>query len=173
MTTWDIVFGLVVNIEAGFTKDPRDPGNFTPAGVLKGTKYGISARGFPDVDIENLTVDQAKALAKPRFWDAIRGDQIHPWLGLIMFDSSYNEGPEESVKHLQVSLGLAQNGRFDGQTLMATELRITKTSITRVMLEYTTQRNLSYTRDTKFSEFGHSWLYRTAEVLVQATTLHS
>lgn len=173
MTTWDIVFGLVVNIEAGYSVDPRDPGNFTPAGVLKGTKYGISAHAFPDVDVKNLTVDGAKALAKPRYWDVIRGDQLHPWLALLMFDSSYNEGPEESIKHLQVSLGLATNGRFDGQTLMATELKIAKTNITALMVEYTTQRNLSYTRDKGFSEFGHSWLSRTSLVLTQAMTLHS
>lgn len=173
MTTWDSVFGIVMLIEGALSMDPRDPGNFTPAGVLKGTKYGISARSFPNVDIANLTLDAAKALAKPKYWDVIRGDDLHPWLALLMFDSSYNEGDEPAVKHLQVALGIAPDGKFGGQTLMAVELRIAKTGLVWLLAEYTTQRNLSYTRDKDFSTYAHSWLSRTATVLIQATTLHS
>lgn len=173
MTTWDQVFGIVMPIEGALSMDKNDPGNFTPAGVLKGTKYGISARSFPDVDIANLTLDQAKALAKPRYWDVVRGDAIHPWLALLMFDSAYNEGDETSVRHLQIALGIAQSGKFDGPTLMAAELRIAKSGITGLLAEYTTQRNLSYTRDKDFSLYAHSWFARTATVLIQATTLHS
>lgn len=173
MTTWDQVFGIVMPIEGALSMDKNDPGNYTPAGVLKGTKYGISAHAFPNVDIANLTLDQAKALAKPKYWDVIRGDNLHPWLALLMFDSAYNEGDEAAVKHLQISLGITQDGQFGGQTLMAAELRIAKAGITWLLAEYTTQRNLSYTRDTKFSTYAHSWLSRTATVLIQATSLHS
>lgn len=173
MTTWDQVFGIVMSIEGVLSMDPSDPGNYTPAGVLKGTKYGISAKSFPGVDIANLTLDQAKALAKPRYWDAVRGDEVHPWLAMLMFDSSYNEGPEVAIKHLQVSLGIAIDGVFGGQTLMAMELRIARSTLVWLLAEYTTQRNLSYTRDTQFGTYAHSWLSRTATVLIRATTLHS
>lgn len=153
--------------------DPKDPGNYTPAGVLKGTKYGISARSFPDVDIANLTLDAAKVLAKPKYWDPIRGDQIHPWMACIMFDSSYNEGAEVATKHLQIALGIAADGQFGGQTLLAMEMRIARSNLQWLLAEYTCQRNLSYTRDTQFSDYAHSWFARSALILVLATTLHS
>jgi lysozyme family protein len=48
--------------EGGFQKRADDPGNYRPDGTLVGTKYGISARSFPSVDIVNLTPDQAAGL---------------------------------------------------------------------------------------------------------------
>lgn len=160
-------------IEGVLSMDPKDPGNYTPSGVLKGTKYGISARSFPSVDIANLTLEQAKAIAKPRYWDTIRGDEIHPWLALLLFDSSYNEGPDVAIKHLQATLGIAIDGAFGGQTLMAVELRLAKQGLYWVLAEYSTQRALNYTRDKEFETYAHSWLNRTATVLLEATKLHS
>jgi lysozyme family protein len=171
--TWDAVFGIVLPIEGKLSLDPKDQGNYTPAGVLKGTKYGISAHAFPDEDIANLTLDRAKALAKLRYWDVIRGDELHPWLALLLFDSSYNEGDAAAVKHLQRALGIAPDGVFGGQTLLACEMAIHRSNLLWLMAEYTTQRNLSYTRDAGFAEYGHSWFARTALVLAQATQVHS
>jgi lysozyme family protein len=53
--TWifeDIV-GAHIEIEGGLVNDPLDPGGMT--------KYGISKRFNPDVDVENLTIEQANA----------------------------------------------------------------------------------------------------------------
>lgn len=63
---------LIRRYEGGFQKREDDPGNWTGGaigkGELKGTKYGISAASFPDVDIENLTLDQAEALYLRDWW---------------------------------------------------------------------------------------------------------
>jgi len=48
--------------EGGYQKRVDDPGNWTPAGELKGTKFGISAHAFPDIDIEALTLNEAEEL---------------------------------------------------------------------------------------------------------------
>jgi len=48
--------------EGGFQKRADDPGNWTAAGELRGTKFGISAHSFPDVDIECLTLNEAEDL---------------------------------------------------------------------------------------------------------------
>ncbi len=59
------------------------------------TKYGISKRGNPDVDIENLTPEKAKKIYKERYWDAISGDklaQINPALAQVAFDTAVNQG---------------------------------------------------------------------------------
>jgi len=48
--------------EGGFQKRVDDPGNWTPSGELRGTKFGISAHSFPDIDIESLTLNEAEDL---------------------------------------------------------------------------------------------------------------
>ena len=48
--------------EGGFQDRDDDPGNFTPSGEKKGTKYGISAAAYPNEDIKNLTKQRAAEL---------------------------------------------------------------------------------------------------------------
>ena len=50
------------------SNDPRDPGRLT--------KYGISQRAYPDVDIRNLTKDGAKAIYYRDWWVARRYQEI-------------------------------------------------------------------------------------------------
>jgi lysozyme family protein len=58
---------VIATHEGGFQRRADDPGNWTPSGELRGTKYGISARSFPDVDIELLTLKEAEELYR-RVW---------------------------------------------------------------------------------------------------------
>ena len=46
--------------EGGLEDDPSDPGGVT--------KYGISQRSYPSLDVRSLTVDQAKAIYLQDFW---------------------------------------------------------------------------------------------------------
>lgn len=60
------------------------------------TKYGINQTANPDVDIKNLTEDQAKEIYRKRYWNAIGGDALaakNPQLAIIAFDASVNQGP--------------------------------------------------------------------------------
>jgi lysozyme family protein len=58
---------VIATHEGGFQKRVDDPGNWTPAGELRGTKFGISAHSFPDVDIEALTLNEAEELYR-KIW---------------------------------------------------------------------------------------------------------
>jgi lysozyme family protein len=80
---FDRAFAIVVGVEGGYTSDPRDPGGET--------KYGISKRANPDLDIKNLTLDQAKARYRLKYWPA--GADDWPWAeALLCFDTSVNGG---------------------------------------------------------------------------------
>lgn len=48
--------------EGGFQNRKDDPGNWTPSGELKGTKYGVSAKSFPLEDIEHLSLEAAEEI---------------------------------------------------------------------------------------------------------------
>ena len=51
-TTFDEIIEKVLEHEGGYVNDPDDLGGET--------KYGITKRFYPDVDIKNLTIDGAK-----------------------------------------------------------------------------------------------------------------
>jgi lysozyme family protein len=53
---WETAIAFVLRMEGGTTveNDPHDPGGMT--------KFGISHKAFPDLDIANLTLEQAKEI---------------------------------------------------------------------------------------------------------------
>lgn len=82
--------------EGGMSRDPNDPGNWTGGkvgvGSLLGTKYGIAANSYPNVDIPNLTEAQAAAIFKRDYWDKVAGDQQPVGVDLCVYDIAVNSG---------------------------------------------------------------------------------
>jgi len=102
MTLFDRCILVVLKSEGGYQCDPDDIGNYTPDGILRGTKYGISARIFPKIDIKNLTEDQAKSIYYKYYWkpmnlEGLKDDE----LVLHVFDHGVNAGKRTSVRMLQ------------------------------------------------------------------------
>ena len=52
LTTFNNIIEVVLKHEGGYVNDPKDLGGET--------KYGITKRFYPDVDIKNLTKEKAK-----------------------------------------------------------------------------------------------------------------
>lgn len=67
-----------------FENDPNDPGG--------GTKFGISHKAYPNLSIESLTEEQAKAIYKRDYWDVMKCDLYEPRLALAIFDTAVNQG---------------------------------------------------------------------------------
>ncbi len=94
---FEFAFQYTIGNEGGFTKDPNDSGNWTGgsigSGQLKGTKYGISAASYPNLDIENLTLDQAKTIYRNDFWNKYNYDKINSSIvSTKCFDMTVNMG---------------------------------------------------------------------------------
>lgn len=88
-------FALVVGLEGKETNDPRDPGGHT--------KFGISKRAHPDVDIGALTVDQAEKIYLHNYWIPAKCDEL-PWpLDTLVFDSAVSQGPAAAENLLKKS----------------------------------------------------------------------
>lgn len=78
------------------TDDPDDRGGLT--------KWGISQNAHPDVDVINLTREQAIAIYKREYWDVIGGDELPYPVDVICFDMAVNHGQARAVRFLQSSL---------------------------------------------------------------------
>jgi hypothetical protein len=89
---WQRAYPFVLNMEGGLSTDRNDKGNYTPSGEFKGTKFGISARSYPHLDIANLTREQALDIYRRDYWEP-SGAAAAPWpLCLALFDTAINHG---------------------------------------------------------------------------------
>ena len=115
----DIVFGE----EAGFSSNPRDPGNWTGgrigAGQLRGTNYGISAKSYPDIDIRGLTRVAAHGIYFRDYWQKFNCDKLPPALALLVFDCGVNGG--HPTAWLQAAVGAQPDGVFGPHTMAAVQ----------------------------------------------------
>ena len=83
----------VLEHEGGYVNDPTDLGGET--------KYGITKRFYPDIDIKNLTKEQAKEIYKRDYWDKNRVESLPENLRYIFFDMCINQGRRTAVRVLQ------------------------------------------------------------------------
>ena len=60
LTKFDDIIDVVLEHEGGYVNDPNDLGGET--------KYGITKRFYPDVDIKNLTEDEARKIYYDDYW---------------------------------------------------------------------------------------------------------
>jgi lysozyme family protein len=105
--------------EGGYVCDPADPGGET--------KYGISKRTYPNLDIKNLTVEDAKDIYYHDWWTPLKCGEInHDLIAQKLLDTCVNVGKSAGVKILQralVSIGerVAIDGIIGSETLKAVE----------------------------------------------------
>ena len=107
MKTFDEIIEKVLEHEGGYVNDPTDLGGET--------KYGITKRFYPDVDIKNLTIKQAKEIYKNDYWDKNRVESLPQELWHIFFDMCVNMGRRTAVKILQrAAVNKGKNIEVDG-----------------------------------------------------------
>lgn len=68
------------------------------------TKWGISQRAHPEIDIDALTREQAREIYRQDYWDAIRGDEIHSQvMAEEIFEMAANAGIPSAVRVAQAA----------------------------------------------------------------------
>lgn len=111
-SNFDRAFEFTVGHEGGYSTDRQDPGNWTSGkvgqGTFKGTKYGIAANTYGNLDIKNLTLADAKAIYLRDFWRPMKCDDLPSGLDLVVWDAAVNSGGSRSAKWLQTACGDVQ-----------------------------------------------------------------
>lgn len=106
MARLEIAFDFAMEFEAGGVTHtvPGDPGGTT--------KWGISQRANPDLDIPNLTREDAIEVYRQRYWDPRRmGELISQEMANELFEFTINADPANSrrgraVKAAQIATNL-------------------------------------------------------------------
>ena len=111
MATWtyaDSLRRLLVS-EGGYSNHPADPGGPTNFGITI-----IDYRKYvkPDAtaaDVRGMKADQAKAIYRSKYWDAMRCDELPAGLDYAAFDYGVNSGIGRAGKVLRRMLHLPDN----------------------------------------------------------------
>ena len=151
---FDTAFSRLIDSEGGYVNDPADPGGET--------KYGISKRSYPDVDIANLTLDGAKAIYLRDFWNPL-GD-AHPAIKFQCFDFAVNSGIGTAIRKLQLAVGVADDGHWGPKSAAA----LAAMDLNDVLMRFAAQRLFFMTSLSTWTEFGKGWARRIAKDLLYA-----
>lgn len=149
--TFDQAFDKLINHEGGYVFNPHDPGGET--------KFGISKRSYPHLDIHSLTLADAKTIYKRDFWDRAQCDKLHPDLAFDLFDGAVNSGIGQAIRWLQRAVGVADDGVV-GPLTLASINRENNTSAIRA--RYNGHRLDFMTRLSTWDVFGKGWARRIA-----------
>ncbi len=153
MNAFVIAINRLLGNEGGYVKNPADPGGET--------KWGISKRSYPHLDITNLTRDKAIEIYRSDFWDKIDGDELPPGVGFQALDFAVNSGIETALRALQRAVGVADDGHIGPVTLTA----LKSTSPSDLVMRLLAERLYFMTGLSTWSSFGKGWARRIANDL--------
>ena len=113
---FDDIIEEVLKHEGGYVHDPTDLGGET--------HWGITKRFYPDVDIKNLTKEDAKKIYYDDYWVKNKVSKLPNNLKHIFFDMCINQGRGTAVKVLQRACNakgadLTVDGGFGPSTMKA------------------------------------------------------
>lgn len=154
--TFDDAFEQLIGHEGGYVNHPSDPGGET--------KYGVSKRSYPDVDIRNLTLDGAKAIYRRDYWNKMGLDSLPAEVVYSLFDCAVNSGINQACKLLQRAVGVKEDGVI-GKVTIAQARSI---SPLQLVVRFNAARLKFLTELKGWESFGRGWSKRVAEVLLDA-----
>lgn len=124
MTPFEQAIGFTLAWECGPATDgaphldPHDPGGFT--------RWGISQRAHPDVDVPNLTRGVALDLYRDHYWVPAGCEKMPPLIAMVHFDHAVNRGVLRAIEAMQVVVRVEADGVLGPRTLAALDLLVVR-----------------------------------------------
>lgn len=125
------------------------------------TKFGISKRSYPNVDIKNLTREGAVEIYGQDFWDPVVPKGMSPAIAFQLLDAAVNSGPTQAIRWLQRAVGVADDGKFGPISLKALQAAAPEDVIMRFLAE----RLDFMTRLSNWPSASRGWARRIAQNL--------
>lgn len=151
---FDQAFDRLIDHEGGYVNDPADPGGET--------KFGISKRQYPHLDIKNLTREQAKDIYLQDFWNPL-GD-AHPAIKFQLFDFAVNSGIQTALRKLQTAVNVADDGHWGPRSAEA----LAAMDVNDVLMRLNGYRLRFMTKLKNWPNHGGGWANRVADNLLYA-----
>ena len=112
--SWEQAIDFVLDYEGRvYENHPDDTGG--------PTKFGISQKAYPNLDIASLTEAQAKEIYRRDYWDRIKGDLLPTPIAAALLDCAVNQGVPTAIKLFQSMMDLVVDGDFGPKTIRAAQ----------------------------------------------------
>lgn len=151
---FDVAFNRLIGHEGGYVNNPDDPGGET--------KWGISKRSYPHLDIAGLTREEAREIYLLDFWHKIYADQMPFSLAFQAFDFAVNSGIGTAIRYLQRALGVADDGYW-GPITREAAMRSNEAA---VIMRLSAYRLKFMTRLNNWPNASRGWSRRIADNLL-------
>lgn len=155
--SFEVAINRLLSHEGGYVWHKDDPGGET--------NWGISKRAYPKVNIKALTRDEAAAIYRRDYWNAVNGDELPAAVSFQAFDVAVNHGVGQAIRWLQRAAGVADDGHLGPVSLAA----IKAANANDLVLLFLAIRLEFYANLSTFSTFGRGWTNRVAGNLRFAT----
>lgn len=129
-TTFHYAVEVVLELEGGYVNDYDDPGG--------ATKYGISQRSYPGLDIHNLTRAEAIQIYRRDYWEPVTEVVADSRMRILVFDSAVNHGLTRALTWFQ---------SYPDYN------------------DYLTNRIRFYASLNNFNKYGRGWMRRVAKIV--------
>lgn len=151
---FDKAVEFVLKHEGYYSNDPKDAGGET--------KFGISKRAYPNIDIKNLSRDDAIAIYKRDYWNKLPAG-LPAAIHCALFDCAVNTGISRALRLLQNAIKTNSDGKWGGLSQAA----LSKFSANEILLMFTTERIMFYSSLQTFGKFGKGWINRTVSCALE------
>jgi lysozyme family protein len=165
MCKFDEAFKIVVANEGGYVNDKNDIGGET--------KYGISKRAYPQLDIQNLTIEKAKEIYKQNYWNKCRCDDIKSdKLATQVFDIAVNCGVRAAGLMLQRAINMTSKVKTNVDGIIGLKtLANVNVSDARVLNNNVVMTRINYYQDIVKrnplqGRFLNGWINRARRFLI-------
>lgn len=158
------IFDWLIEWEGGdkLTNDPLDPGGVT--------KYGISQRANPDVDVANLHYSRANEIYRDRYWLKAHCNELPDFMKLLVFNVAVNAGVSTSIKLIQRVTKSSRDGKFGPKT--ALNIRRYGNKPRRFAIDYTSWLLMHYLtiiiRKPTQIKWARGWFRRSIDAAIAA-----
>ena len=151
---FDTAFDRLIGHEGGYTRGKNDPGGET--------KFGISKRSYPHLNIKNVTREQSRKIYLTDFWQRIQADKLYDGVAWQVFDFAVNSGIDTAVRKLQSALNVADDGWW-GPITSAAARSMSETDQIMRLIAY---RQLFQASLSNWKYAGKGWAVRNANNLL-------
>jgi lysozyme family protein len=140
--------------------EANDPGGLT--------KFGIDKASHPDVDVENLTLEQSSEIYRKEYWDKFHCEELAWPLNAVHFDNCVNMGARQAIKLLQRAAGAHDDGVWGPSTKAYTMAACKVRGTAAVALNVIEAKQYFYEKlaeqKPQLARFKQGWLNRTLDL---------